>query len=77
MQTVAVAIGQRIEDLRELLREFLLEHSGSLRDINERDSVLIFVGPTTPGAILTKMDGVCNHGCSTTTGAWRRLSARF
>lgn len=45
MQTVAAAIGERIEELRELLREFLLEHSGSLRDINEPSSSLVFVGP--------------------------------
>lgn len=45
MQTVAEAIGERIEELRELLREFLLEHSGSLRDINTPDSSVVFVGP--------------------------------
>lgn len=45
MQTVAAAIGERIEDLRELLREFLLAHSGSLRDIDEPDSGVVFVGP--------------------------------
>jgi hypothetical protein len=45
MQTVAAAIGERVEELRELLREFLLEHSGSLRDINKPSSSLVFVGP--------------------------------
>ena len=45
MQTVTESIGERIEGLRELLRVFLLEHSGSLRDINEPSSSLVFVGP--------------------------------
>jgi hypothetical protein len=45
MQTVAETIGGRIEELRELLRAFLLEHSGSLQDINETSSSLVFVGP--------------------------------
>ncbi len=45
MQTVAATVSERIEELRELLREFLLEHSGRLRDINEPSSSLVFVGP--------------------------------
>jgi hypothetical protein len=45
MRTVAATIGERVEELRELLREFLLEHSGSLHDINKRSSSLVFVGP--------------------------------
>jgi len=45
MQTVAAAISERIEELRELLREFLLEHSGKLRDINEPSNSVVFVGP--------------------------------
>jgi hypothetical protein len=46
MQTVAAAaFGERVEELRERLREFLLEHSGSLRDINKPSSSLVFVGP--------------------------------
>ncbi len=42
---MAAAIGERIEDLRGLLREFLLEDSGSLRDINEPSGSVVFVGP--------------------------------
>lgn len=47
MQTVAATIGERIEDFRELLRAFLLEHSRDLRDVNSRDSGVrvVFVGP--------------------------------
>jgi PIN domain len=45
MQTVAAAISERIEELRELLREFLLERSGSLRDINKPSDSVVFVGP--------------------------------
>ncbi len=42
---MAAAIGERIEELRGLLCEFLLEHSGSLRDINEPSGSVVFVGP--------------------------------
>lgn len=45
MQTVAEAIGERIEELRELLREFLLENSARLRDVNISSSSFVYIGP--------------------------------
>jgi hypothetical protein len=45
MQTVAEAISERIAEFRELLSALLLEHSGSLRDINKPSSSIVFVGP--------------------------------
>jgi hypothetical protein len=44
VRTAADAVAERTEELRELLREFLLEHSGQLRDVNTGGSV-VFVGP--------------------------------
>jgi hypothetical protein len=45
MQTVTEAISEHIDQFRELLRAFLLEHSGSLRDINKPSDSIVFVGP--------------------------------
>jgi hypothetical protein len=42
---VAAAIDERIEELRELLHEFLLERSDNLRDINTPSDSIVFVGP--------------------------------
>jgi hypothetical protein len=44
VRTVADAVAERTEELRELLRGFLLQHSGELRDVNKGSSV-VFVGP--------------------------------
>lgn len=46
MKTVSDAIRERVEAQRELLREFLLEHSGGLRDLNRSDSSVFIVGPS-------------------------------
>jgi hypothetical protein len=52
MKTVSDAIRERVEGLRELLREFLLEHSGGLRDLNRADSSVFIVGPSRAWADL-------------------------
>ncbi len=52
MKTVSDAIRERVEGLRELLREFLLEHSGGLRDLNRADSSVFIVGPSRSWADL-------------------------
>jgi hypothetical protein len=44
MLTVADAIARRAEEMRGLLREYLLERSGELRDVNVGNSIL-YVGP--------------------------------
>jgi PIN domain len=44
VQTVAEAVSKRIADLRDLLREFLLERSGDLRDVNKPSDSIVFVG---------------------------------
>lgn len=43
--TVAGIVGERVENLRELLREFLLESSGNLRSVNDPGSSVVFIGP--------------------------------
>jgi rRNA-processing protein FCF1 len=52
METVSEAIRERVEAQRELLREFLLEHSGGLRDLNRSDSSIFIVGPSRSWAKL-------------------------
>ena len=52
MKTVADSIRERVDALRGLLREFLLEHSGGLRDLNRRDSEIFIVGPSRAWADL-------------------------
>lgn len=52
MKTVSEAISERIEALRELLRVYLLEHSGGLRDLNRDDSAVLIVGPSRAWADL-------------------------
>jgi hypothetical protein len=54
MKTVTEAIIERIEAERELLRAFLLEHSGGLRDLNTRDSSIFIVGPSRAWAPLSQ-----------------------
>ncbi len=45
MYTVAETISKRIEEMRDLLREFLIERSGDLRDVNKPSDSIVFVGP--------------------------------
>jgi PIN domain len=52
MKTVAEAIAERIEAERTLLHEFLIEHSGGLRDLNQRSSSIVIVGPSRSWADL-------------------------
>jgi PIN domain-containing protein len=54
MKTVAEGISERIEVQRALLREFLLEHSGGLRDLNTRDSSVFIMGPSRAWAPLSQ-----------------------
>ena len=75
MQSVAAAIDERVEELRQLLREFLLQHSGNLRDINDRGRHRLRRSAYACGNINEGADA--NHGYSTNTGPWRPLSARF
>lgn len=52
MKTVTEAIAERIKAERTLLREFLIEHSGGLRDVNQRSSSIFVVGPSRAWADL-------------------------
>jgi hypothetical protein len=45
VQSVTSVIGERIEKLRALLRQFLLQRSGDLRDINQPGDAVVWVGP--------------------------------
>jgi rRNA-processing protein FCF1 len=54
MKTVTEALSERIEAERELLREFLLEHSGGLRDLNTPSSSIFIVGPSRSWAPLSQ-----------------------
>jgi len=52
VKTVAASIDECVEGLRELLREFLLEHSGGLHDLNRDDSGVFILGPSRAWADL-------------------------
>jgi hypothetical protein len=54
MQSVTEAIAGRIEAEREFLREFLLEHSCGLRDLNTPDSSVFIMGPSRAWADLSQ-----------------------
>jgi hypothetical protein len=64
METVTEAITGRIEAERELLREFILEHSGGLRDLNTPDSGVFIMGPSRAGRICPRKATGCSRACS-------------